>query len=63
MRRETKKVKAYSELPETFSLDDIITIMNVTKPTAYGYASRWVTSGYVKRQSRGKFIKIVKIIV
>ena len=63
VKRETKKVVAYAALPNELSIDDVVNSMNITRKTAITYLSSWLNAGYIERVSRGKYKKIVKIIV
>ncbi|MBQ6204265.1 MAG: hypothetical protein IJK46_09260 [Prevotella sp.] len=63
VRRETKRIKAYTELPDEFTAEDIVKYMGITKPSAYVCCTKWQNSGFIERVSRGKYKKIVKVIV
>lgn len=63
VKHDTKKVVAFSELNDVFTIEDVMTILNISKRSSYNYCSQWCLNGYVKREKMGVYKKIVKIIV
>ena len=63
VRHDTKKVIAFSKLGNEFTVDDVMSLLNVIKKSAANYCYQWSVNGYVKRVGKGKYVKLVKIIV
>ena len=62
-RRNTKNAEAYKSLPETFTLDDVVKVLDSDNNTASQQCCRWVKHGIVESQKRGKYKKVIKEIV
>ena len=63
VKRDTKRVIAFENLKDEFTLDDVMEILNVSKKTSSNYCSQLCSNGFVKRVKNGQFKKLVKIIV
>ena len=59
----TKRVTAYNELPDTFTVKDLENKMNIAKHTAQNCLSNWVAEGYVKKIKTATYVKLVKVLI
>ena len=60
--RVTKNVEAYNKLPVHFALDDLTAALNINRKLAATYCSKWLTQGFVNREGRGKYVKLIKLM-
>jgi acyl-homoserine lactone acylase PvdQ len=58
--KETKKTKFFEALPDEFTVSEVSASSDVAKQTVQNYISQWVKNGYVQRQSKGRYKKLVK---
>ena len=61
--QNTKLVKAYNDLPDNFTRENIIAILNCSKKTAYNRISDWLCSGYIQKVSTNKYLKLIKVLI
>ena len=59
-RRNTKNAEAYKSLPETFGVNEVMSILDLEKAAAHKQCQRWLTHGFVERIKQGKYRKIIK---
>ena len=59
-RRNTKNAEAYKSLPETFGVNEVMSILDLEKAAAHKQCQRWMTHGFVERVKQGKYKKIIK---
>ena len=59
-RRNTKNAEAYKSLPETFGVNEVMSILDLEKAAAHKQCQRWLTHGFVERVKQGKYKKIIK---
>jgi hypothetical protein len=63
VRHNTKRIIAFGELPDIFTTEDVVLLLNVTQKTAWNILTQWQSNNYVKRIKKGTYIKLVKILV
>lgn len=63
VRQNTKRILAFESLKDQFTLEDVMEILKISKKTSSNYCSQLCSNGFVKRLQKGKFQKLVKIIV
>ena len=61
--QNTKKVEGFNALPDIMTNEDVQQIMGVTHKTSKNYLSSWVADGYIKRISKGKYEKLIKVLI
>ena len=61
--QNTKKVEGFNALPDIMTNEDVQQIMGVTHKTSKNYLSSWVADGYIKRISKGKYVKLIKVLI
>jgi hypothetical protein len=60
----TKKVRGYNELPQTFKIEDVEKVFNISRKTASNYCSFWRQNGYIdKVGTRGNFKKVINVLI
>ena len=60
----TKKVRGYNELPQTFKIEDVEKVFNISRKSASNYCSFWRQNGYIdKVGTRGNFKKIINVLI
>ena len=59
-RRNTKNAEAYKSLPETFGVNEVMSILDLEKAAAHKQCQRWMTHGFIERIKQGKYKKIIK---
>ena len=62
VKRVTKNMEAFNELPDEFSVQDVISKLTVTHSNAGTIVSRWLKQGYTQRTSHGKYRKLIKLL-
>ena len=60
--RVTKNVEAYNKLPDSFTVTDLSDILSISKKIAANYCSRWLQKGFLKREGRAKYVKLIKLM-
>ena len=63
VRQNTKRVVAYAELPDMLTADQVAKALNITAKATYNLLCKWQKTGYIERIAKGKYKKIVKVIV
>ena len=63
VRQNTKRVVAYAELPDMLTADQVAKALNITAKATYNLLCKWQKAGYIERIAKGKYKKIVKVIV
>ena len=61
--QNTKLVRSYNNLPDIFSATEIQEAMCIVAKTAKNYIYDWVANGYIKKIAKGKYEKIVKVLI
>lgn len=62
VKRVTKNMEAFNELPDEFTVQDVISKLTVTHSNAGTIVSRWLKQGYTQRTSHGKYRKLIKLL-
>ena len=60
--RVTKNVEAFNKLPDSFTVTDLSDILSISKKIAANYCSRWLQKGFLKREGRAKYVKLIKLM-
>ena len=61
--QNTKLVRSYNNLPDIFSATEIQEAMCIVAKTAKNYIYDWVANGYIKKIAKGKYEKLVKVLI
>jgi hypothetical protein len=60
----TKKVRGYNELPQTFKIEDVEKVFSISRKSASNYCSFWRQNGYIdKVGTRGNFKKVINVLI
>ena len=59
-RKNSKNADAYKSLPDVFTSQEVMAVLDVEKAAAYKQCQRWLMHGFVERLKQGKFKKIIK---
>lgn len=59
----TKRVTAYNELPDNFTVKDLIEKMHITQHTASNYLCTWVAEGYVRKIKKATYVKLIRVLI
>ena len=59
-RKNSKNANAYKSLPDVFTSQEVMAVLDVEKSAAYKQCQRWLMHGFVERLKQGKFKKIIK---
>ena len=62
-KRSMKRIEAFNSLGETFTVKDVMDILNVIKPSARNLVYQWKKEGYVERLSSNNYKKLVKVLI
>ena len=62
-RKNSKNADAYRDLPETFGVKDVMTVLGIEQEAATKQCQRWLTHGFVERLKKGKYKKVIREIV
>ena len=62
-RKNSKNADAYRDLPETFTMKDVMAVLDIEDNPARQQCNRWLKHGFVKRVKQGKYKKIFKEIM
>ena len=62
-RRNTKNADAYRDLPATFTIKDVMTVLDLERNNASQQCNRWLVHGFVERVKQGKYRKLIKEIM
>ena len=62
-RRNTKNADAYRDLPEKFTIKEVMAILDVESNPANQQCNRWLKHGFIERVKQGKYRKVIKEIM
>ena len=62
-RKNSKNADAYRDLPETFTMKDVMAVLDIEDNPARQQCNRWLKHGFVERVKQGKYKKICKEIM
>ena len=62
-RKNSKNADAYRDLPETFTMKDVMAVLDIEDNPARQQCNRWLKHGFVERVKQGKYKKIFKEIM
>ena len=62
-RKNSKNADAYRDLPETFTIKDVMSILDIEQSPAHKQCQRWVMHGFIERIKQGRYRKIMKEIM
>ena len=62
-RKNSKNADAYRDLPETFTKQEVMAILDIEDVAAYKQCQRWMKHGFVERLKQGKYKKVIKEIM
>ena len=62
-RKNSKNADAYRDLPETFTTQDVMAVLDIEKNSANQQCNRWLKHGFVERVKQGKYKKLLKEIM
>ena len=62
-RKNSKNAECYSHLPETFTLKDVMGVLDIEDNAARKQCQRWVKHGFVERIRNGRYKKVIQEIV
>ena len=62
-RRNTKNADAYRDLPEKFTIKEVMAILDVDSNPANQQCNRWLKHGFIERVKQGKYRKVIKEIM
>ena len=62
-RKNSKNADAYRDLPESFTTQDVMVVLDIEVEAARKQCQRWQKHGFVERLKQGKYKKIIKEIV
>ena len=56
-RKNSKNADAYRDLPETFTVKDVMNVLNLEDTAARQQCNRWAKHGFIERIKQGKYRK------
>ena len=59
----TKRVTAYNELPDIFTVKDLMDKLNITKASAMNCLTAWSQQCYVRKIKTATYVKLVKVLI
>ena len=62
-RKNSKNADAYRDLSETFTMKDVMAVLDIEDNPARQQCNRWLKHGFVERVKQGKYKKIFKEIM
>ena len=62
-RKNSKNADAYRDLPENFTVKDVMSVLDIEQQAAMKQCQRWTTHGFVQNVKKGKYKKIFKEIM
>ncbi len=62
-RKNSKNADAYRDLPETFTIKEVMAILDIEDVAARKQCQRWLMHGFVERVKQGKYRKVMKEIM
>jgi len=55
-------MEAYNELPDEFTVQDVVDKLVITSNNASTILCRWLKQGFTERTGRGKYKKLIKLL-
>ena len=62
-RKNSKNADAYRDLPENFTVKDVMSVLDIEQQAAMKQCQRWTAHGFVQNVKKGKYKKIFKEIM
>ena len=62
-RKNSKNADAYRDLPETFTIKEVMQVLDIEKNPANQQCNRWMTHGFIERIKQGRYKKVMKEII
>ena len=62
-RKNSKNADAYRDLPETFTVKEVMNVLTLEDSPARMQCQRWLKHGFIERIKQGKYKKIMKEIM
>ena len=62
-RKNSKNADAYRDLPERFTVKDVMAVLDIEQQAALKQCQRWLKHGFVERVKQGRYKKVMKEIV
>lgn len=62
-RKNSKNADAYRDLPETFTTQDVMAVLDIENVAARKQCGRWQMHGFIERVKQGKYKKLIKEIM
>ena len=62
-RKNSKNADAYRDLPETFTVKDVMNVLGIDDNPARQQCNRWAKHGFIERIKQGRYRKIMKEIM
>ncbi len=62
-RKNSRNAEAYKDLPDRFTINDVMKVLDIENHAARKQCERWLKHGFVKRPKQGKYEKVIKEIV
>ena len=62
-RKNSKNADAYRDLPETFTTQDVMAVLDIENVAARKQCGRWQMHGFIERMKQGKYKKLIKEIM
>ena len=62
-RKNSKNADAYRDLPERFTVKDVMAVLDIEDNPARQQCNRWLKHGFVERVKQGRYKKVMKEIV
>ena len=62
-KRSMKRIEAFNNLGENFTVDEVMEILNVVKASARNLITQWKKEGYIEKLSTNNYKKLIKIML
>lgn len=62
-RKNSKNAEAFEKLPDNFTIDDVMRVLEIEQHPAAMQCCRWKTHNFIQRVKQGKYKKLVKAII
>ena len=62
VKRETKNMESFNNLPDEFTVKDVIQQLSLSSKLAGNQCLVWLNQGFVARLARGKYKKLIKFL-
>ena len=62
-RKNSKNADAYRDLPETFTTQEVMLVLDIEENPAAKQCQRWLKHGFIERIKKGKYKKVMKEIM